>query len=89
MAEMNTLMDALVDEVRDLYHAEKQLVKALPKMAKAATQRRAARSARVAPVRDREPGEPAGAGVRAARREAARQGVRRHGRDHRGRVPTR
>ena len=37
MAEMNTLMDALVDEVRDLYHAEKQLVKALPKMAKAAT----------------------------------------------------
>jgi len=37
MAEMNTLMDALVDEVRDLYHAEKQLLKALPKMAKAAT----------------------------------------------------
>jgi ferritin-like metal-binding protein YciE len=37
MADMNTLMDALVDEVRDLYHAEKQLVKALPKMAKAAT----------------------------------------------------
>ena len=37
MAEMNTLMDALVDEVRDLYHAEKQLVKALPKLAKAAT----------------------------------------------------
>ena len=37
MAEMNTLMDALVDEVRDLYHAEKQLVKALPKMAKAAS----------------------------------------------------
>ena len=37
MAEMNTLMDALVDEVRDLYHAEKQLVKALPKLAKAAS----------------------------------------------------
>ena len=37
MPEMNTLMDALVDEVRDLYHAEKQLVKALPKMAKAAS----------------------------------------------------
>jgi ferritin-like metal-binding protein YciE len=37
MAEMNTLMDALVDEVRDLYHAEKQLLKALPKMAKAAS----------------------------------------------------
>lgn len=37
MAHMNTLQDALVDEIRDLYHAEKQLVKALPKMAKAAT----------------------------------------------------
>jgi ferritin-like metal-binding protein YciE len=37
MAEMSTLLDALVDEIRDLYHAEKQLLKALPKMAKAAT----------------------------------------------------
>jgi ferritin-like metal-binding protein YciE len=34
---MRTLHDALVDEVRDLYHAEKQLVKALPKLAKNAT----------------------------------------------------
>jgi len=33
----NTLRDALVDEVRDLYNAEKQLIKALPKMAKAAS----------------------------------------------------
>lgn len=32
-----TLREKLVDEIRDLYHAEKQLVKALPKMAKAAT----------------------------------------------------
>ena len=32
-----TLQELLVDEVRDLYHAEKQLLKALPKMAKAAT----------------------------------------------------
>lgn len=37
MGEMSTLHDALVDEVRDLYHAEKQLVKALPGMAKAAS----------------------------------------------------
>lgn len=37
MAQMRTLHDALVDEIRDLYHAEKQLVKALPKMAKAAS----------------------------------------------------
>lgn len=34
---MDTLRDALVEEIRDLYHAEKQLLKALPKLAKAAT----------------------------------------------------
>jgi len=34
---MTTLEDLLVDQVRDLYDAEKQLVRALPKMAQAAT----------------------------------------------------
>ena len=33
----DNLREALVDEIRDLYNAEKQLVKALPKMAKGAT----------------------------------------------------
>jgi len=33
----NTLRDALVDEVRDMYNAEKQLIKALPRLAKAAS----------------------------------------------------
>lgn len=33
----NTLRDSLVDEVKDMYNAEKQLTKALPKLAKAAT----------------------------------------------------
>ena len=37
MAEMNTLRDALVDEIKDLFNAEKQLTKALPKLAKNAT----------------------------------------------------
>jgi len=32
---VKTVQDLLVEELRDLYHAEKQLVKALPKMAKA------------------------------------------------------
>jgi ferritin-like metal-binding protein YciE len=36
MAE-GTLHDAFIDELRDTYDAEKQLTKALPKMAKAAT----------------------------------------------------
>ncbi|HKB92527.1 MAG TPA: ferritin-like domain-containing protein [Opitutaceae bacterium] len=34
---INSLKDLLVDELKDLYDAEKQLVKALPKMAKAAS----------------------------------------------------
>jgi ferritin-like metal-binding protein YciE len=37
MAESGTLHDAFLDELRDAYDAEKQLTKALPKMAKAAT----------------------------------------------------
>ena len=39
MAETGTLHEAFLDELRDLYHAEKQLVKALPKMAEASTSR--------------------------------------------------
>ena len=37
MAKTSTLHDAWLDELRDLYNAEKQIVKALPKMVKAAT----------------------------------------------------
>ena len=37
MAENGTLHDAFLDELRDLYDAEKQLTKALPKLAKNAT----------------------------------------------------
>jgi ferritin-like metal-binding protein YciE len=35
--ELDTLRDLYIDELKDLYSAEKQLVKALPRMAKAAT----------------------------------------------------
>jgi len=34
MADKNTVKDLLTDEIKDLYSAEKQLTKALPKMAK-------------------------------------------------------
>ncbi|MGE3510624.1 MAG: ferritin-like domain-containing protein [Vicinamibacterales bacterium] len=37
MAESGTLHDAFIDELRDTYDAEKQLTKALPKLAKAAS----------------------------------------------------
>jgi ferritin-like metal-binding protein YciE len=36
MVALNDLNDLLVDQLKDLYHAEGQLTKALPKMAKAA-----------------------------------------------------
>lgn len=36
MAKMESMNDLLIEEMRDIYHAEKQLLKALPKMAKAA-----------------------------------------------------
>ena len=35
--ELDTLKDLYVDEIKDLYSAEKQLIKALPKMVKAAS----------------------------------------------------
>lgn len=35
--ELSTLKDLYIHELKDLYSAEKQLIKALPKMAKAAT----------------------------------------------------
>lgn len=37
MAKLNSLQELLVEEIKDLYDAEHQLTKALPKMAKAAT----------------------------------------------------
>jgi len=37
MAESGTLHDAFIDELRDTYDAEKQLTKALPKLAKASS----------------------------------------------------
>ncbi len=37
MSELNSLKELLIDELHDLYSAETQLVKALPKMAKAAS----------------------------------------------------
>jgi ferritin-like metal-binding protein YciE len=37
MAALNSLRDLLIDELRDLHDAENRLIKALPKMAKAAS----------------------------------------------------
>jgi ferritin-like metal-binding protein YciE len=37
MAQENPLQELLVDELKDMYNAENQIIKALPKMAKAAS----------------------------------------------------
>jgi len=37
MASKNAIQDLLIDEIKDLYSAEKQLTKAIPKMAKGST----------------------------------------------------
>lgn len=37
MSKLNSLEDLLAEEIKDLYSAETQLIKALPKLAKAAT----------------------------------------------------
>jgi ferritin-like metal-binding protein YciE len=34
---VKTMRDLLIDELRDIYHAEKQLTRALPKLARAAS----------------------------------------------------
>ncbi len=39
MAQASTLHDAFMDELRDIYHAEKQITKTLPKMVRAASSR--------------------------------------------------
>jgi ferritin-like metal-binding protein YciE len=54
MADAGTLHDAFIDELRDAYDAEKQITKALPKMAKAASspELRAAFEAHLEETRD-------------------------------------
>lgn len=37
MSKINSLQELMIDELKDLYSAENQLIKALPKMAKAAS----------------------------------------------------
>ena len=37
---LDSLADAFYDELCDIYHAEKQLLKAIPKMAKTATNKK-------------------------------------------------
>ena len=85
MAEAGTLHDAFIDELRDTYDAEKQLTKALPKLAKAASNPKLRQAFETPSPRDAGPDRTAGAGVREPGRKGARQALRRHRRHHRRR----
>ena len=69
MAETGTLHDAFIDELRDAYDAEKQLIKALPKMAKAASSPELREAFEIAPRGDAGADRAARTGVRQPRRE--------------------
>ena len=58
MANKKSLKDLVEDEVKDLYSAEKQLTKAIPKMAKGSEASRAQGGVYEPPGGDPEPGEP-------------------------------
>ena len=75
MAEAGTLHDAFIDELRDTYDAEKQLTKALPKLAKASSNPKL-RQAFESHLQETQ-GQIAasGAGVREPGRKGARQAL--------------
>ena len=59
----DSLQDLYVDELKDMYNAETQLVKALPKMAKASFLGSTAASIRGAPATNQGPGGASEGGV--------------------------
>ena len=71
-----------VSKLKDLYNAEQQILKALPKMVKAAGHPRAETGLRDASPADRDARAALGADLRGSRRDAQGQEVRRHGRGH-------
>ena len=75
MAEAGTLHDAFIDELRDTYDAEKQLTKALPKLAKAATNPKLRAGVRKPSPGDAGPDRASGTGVRELGRKGARQAL--------------
>ena len=75
MAEAGTLHDAFIDELRDTYDAEKQLTKALPKLAKGVVEPQAASGVREPSSRDTGPDRTAGKGIREPGRKGARQAL--------------
>ena len=69
MATDMKLEDLFLDTLKDIYYAEKQIVKALPKMAKSGAGSEAEVRLRETPNRDRGTYRAPRAGIRAHRRD--------------------
>ena len=80
MPEMTSIKDLLTDEIKDLYSAEQQLTKALPKMVKGRKQRQLERGLNLTSGRDGGASKPASGSSYNARNFSHRQEVQRHGR---------
>ena len=84
MAEMDSLRELYVEEIKDLWSAENQILKGLPRMIKAAKHPQLKRAFTKHEAQTQAAGEAARADLQGAGREPARQEVRRHGRADRG-----
>ena len=78
MAEAGTLHDAFIDELRDTYDAEKQLIRPCSRLAKALVVGRTEGGLRRASRADVDARRTSRAGLRGDRRDRARQALRRH-----------
>jgi ferritin-like metal-binding protein YciE len=76
--KLNSLRDLLVDQLKELYSAENQIIKALPKMAKTATNPDLASDFEEHLEQTREHAAPAGTDLRADRRHSEGKKVRSH-----------
>ena len=71
--DIKNMDDLFVHTLRDIYYAEKQIVKSLPEMIDKANNAQLKQGLSNSPPREREPRQTIGAGVRADRQESARR----------------
>lgn len=76
---LERLQDLFVNELKDIYNGEKQLVAALPRMAKAAQSPPATQRDHQAPAGDRGPGQAAGKDLPVSGQATPGQAVQGHG----------
>ena len=83
--EMESLKELYVDELKDLWSAENQITQGAAEDDQGSHEPEAQEGVQHAPQADRAPREAARAHLQGARREPAREEMRRHGRTDQGR----